>query len=145
MLYREEIIERWKYPRHRGVLERPDAQAEVINAFCGDEIALFLRLGPVRSQTPEASAIPPLAEWTSHGADEEEKKVIEAKFQGEGCALAAASADILCKAAEGKSIGDVRRFSADDLLHLYGEPPTPGRLGCVLLAHRALERCLAMV
>lgn len=121
MLYREEIIERWKYPRHRGVLKSPDAQAEVANAFCGDEIALFLRM------------------------DQEKTKVTEARFAGDGCALMTASADILCEAVEGKTTEDARRFSAEDLLDLYGEPPTPGRMSCVLLAHRALMRCLETV
>lgn len=145
MLYREEIIERWKYPRRRGVLKNPDAQAEVANMFCGDEIALFLRLDPVRSQTPKASAIPSKTEWTSNGVDQEKKNIIEARFTGEGCALMTASADILCEAIEGKTVEDARNFSTEDLLHLYGEPPTPGRLSCVLLAHRALTRCLETV
>lgn len=121
MLYREEIIERWKYPRHRGVLKDPNAQVEVANMFCGDEIALFLRL------------------------DSEKERISEARFTGEGCALMTASADILCEAIEGKTVEDASNFSADDLLRLYGEPPTPGRLDCVLLAHRALTRCLMMV
>src|SRR3989344_1940128 len=121
MLYREEIIERWKYPRRCGAMQTSDAQAEVANMFCGDEIALFLRL------------------------DVDKKKIIEARFSGEGCALMTASADILCEAIEGKTVEDARNFSADDLLRLYGEPPTPGRLNCVLLAHRALARCLVMV
>jgi len=104
-LYRQEIIERWRYPRHRGVMQSPDSQGERVNAFCGDEITLFLRL------------------------DEKKKSVCEARFTGEGCALMVASADMLCEAIEGKIIDEARRFSADELLLLYGEPPTPGRLG----------------
>lgn len=121
MLYREEIIERWKYPRYRGVLQNPSAQAEVANMFCGDEISLFLRL------------------------DTKKQNIIEARFSGDGCALMAASADILCEAIEGKTMEDAKKFTADDLLRLYGESPTPGRLNCVLLAHRALMRCLASI
>lgn len=142
-LYREEIIERWRYPRHRGVMPSPDAQGERVNAFCGDEITLFLRLGPVRSQTPEASAIPSKTEWTSNGVDPQRKLITEARFMGEGCALATASADILCEAIEGSAIDMARQFSAEDLLRLYGEPPTPGRLSCVLLCHEAFHRALA--
>ncbi len=121
MLYREEIIERWKYPRRRGAMQAPDAEAEVANMFCGDEIALSLRL------------------------DAKKEIIQEARFTGDGCALMTASADILCEAIEGKTVEDAKKFTADDLLRLYGEPPTPGRLNCVLLAHRALARCLAVV
>lgn len=118
-LYREEIIERWRYPRHRGIMPSPDLQGERVNSFCGDEITLFLRL------------------------DEAKKSVVEVRFTGEGCALMAASADMLCEAVQGKTMEDVKKFSADDLLQLYGEPPTPGRLACVLLAHEALAGALA--
>ena len=118
-LYRQEIIERWRYPRHRGVMQSPDSQGERVNAFCGDEITLFLRL------------------------DEKKKSVCEARFTGEGCALMVASADMLCEAIEEKMIDEARRLSADDLLRLYGEPPTPGRIPCVLLVHEALRQALA--
>ncbi len=97
----------------------PDLQGERVNSFCGDELTLFLRL------------------------DEAKKSVAEARFTGEGCALMAASADMLCEAIEGKAIEDVRKFSGEDLLRLYGEPPTPGRLACVFLAHEALGQALA--
>ena len=119
MLYRQEIIERWRFPRHRGVISRPDLQGERVNSFCGDEITLFIEL------------------------DASKKTVQEARFTGEGCALMSASADILCEATQGKGIGELRAFSADDLLRLYGEPPTPGRIPCVLLAHEALVAALA--
>ena len=121
MLYRQEIIDRWRFPRRRGEMQNPDAHAEAANMFCGDEIAFFMRLDARR------------------GA------IAEARFTGEGCALATASADILCEAIEGKPLARVRAFTPDDLLRLYGEPPTPGRLGCVLLAHRAMERALVLV
>lgn len=119
MLYRQEIIERWRFPRHRGVMPSPDLQGERVNSFCGDEITLFLRL------------------------DVEKKSIAEAQFIGEGCALMSASADMLCEAIVGKTTRETRQFSADDLLQLYGEPPTPGRLSCVFLPHEALRQALA--
>ncbi|MFY9463256.1 MAG: iron-sulfur cluster assembly scaffold protein [Candidatus Sungiibacteriota bacterium] len=119
MLYRQEIIDRWRYPRRRGIMPSPDGQGERVNSFCGDEITLFLRF------------------------DGEKKSVVEAQFTGEGCALMTASADMLCEAIEGKTMDEARKFSADDLLRLYGEPPTPGRLPCVLLSHEALRQALA--
>jgi nitrogen fixation NifU-like protein len=120
-LYRQEIIEHWRFPRYRGAIQKPDLQAEVINSFCGDEIGLFL------------------------GLDPKKQSVIEARFNGEGCALMIASADILCGSIEGKSLSGVKNFTADDLLQRYGEAPSPGRLKCVLLPYQALHSCLQMV
>ena len=120
-LYRQEIIERYRFPRHRGIIQNPHAQAEKVNAFCGDEIALFLRL------------------------DEKKERVAEARFDGQGCALMTASADILCEAIQGKTCDAVKQFSAEDLLALYGEPPSPGRLKCVLLPYEALKSAVTLL
>lgn len=120
-LYRQEIIERYRFPRYRGAIQNPHAQAEKVNAFCGDEIALFLRL------------------------DEEKKNVAEARFDGQGCALMTASADILCEAIQGKTSGELRHFSAEDMLRLYGEAPSPGRLKCVLLPYEALKSAATLI
>lgn len=120
-LYRQEIIERYRFPRHRGAIPNPDAQAEKINAFCGDEIALFLRL------------------------DEQREHIAEARFEGQGCALMTASADMLCEMLEGKPLSDIRDFRADDLLGRYGEPPSPGRLTCVLLPYEALKSAVPLL
>jgi nitrogen fixation NifU-like protein len=118
MLYRQEIIDRWRYPRHRGIVSAPDLQGERVNAFCGDEITLFIRLNPPK------------------------ERVEEARFSGDGCALMTASADMLCQAVVGRTPDELKNFSASDLLRLYGEPPTPGRMSCVLLAYEALVECV---
>lgn len=119
-LYRKEIIERCRFPRHRGEIKNPDLQGEVMNDLCGDEITLFLKF------------------------DAEKKKVAEAKFNGGGCALMTASADILCSALLGKDKKDLGKFSEKDLLSLYGEKPTPARTHCVLLPLEALRAGLKM-
>ena len=90
-----------------------------MNALCGDELTLFLRL------------------------DGGKEKVTEAKFEGEGCALMTAAADILCEAITGKNRDELSRFSAENLLALYGQSPSPSRLKCVLLPYEALKQALA--
>src|SRR3989344_608538 len=120
-LYRKEIIERCRFPRHRGEIKNPDLQGEVMNDLCGDEITLFLKFDP------------------------EKKKVAEAKFRGGGCALMTASVDILCSALLGKDRKELEKFSEKDLMSLYGEKPTPARVRCVLLPLEALRTGLKMV
>lgn len=120
-LYRQEILERYRFPRHKGTIAHPHAQAEKVNAFCGDEIALFLRL------------------------DEKKERVAESRFDGQGCALMIASADIMSEAIQGKTLDEARKFSAEDLLALYGEPPSPGRLKCVLLPYEALKSAASLL
>ena len=118
-LFREEIIERYRFPRYRGSIQNPHTQGEVMNALCGDELTLFLRL------------------------DDAKEKVTEVKFQGEGCALMTAAADMLCEAITGKNHAELKEFSAENLLAFYGESPSPARLKCVLLPYEALKQALA--
>ena len=120
-LYRQEIIERYRFPRYRGVIKNPHAQAEKINSLCGDEVVIFLRM------------------------DEAGKRAAGTRFDGQGCALMIASADILCEAIEGKTPEEMRRFTGEEFLSLYGEPPSPGRLKCVLLPYEALKSAVTLL
>lgn len=115
--YRQEIIERYRFPRHRGELFPADRQGEVINDLCGDELSLFLKLT-------------------------EDREVIDAKFQGEGCALMVVSADILCDYIIGKEKEQLTAFTSQKMLDLYGELPSPSRFKCVLLPREALHYAL---
>ena len=115
-MYREEIIERYRFPRYRREMKNADAQGEVLNVLCGDELTLFFLF------------------------DENKKIVREVTFGGVGCALMTAAADMLCERLMGKTVGELSAFSADEMLALYGEIPSPSRLKCVLLPFEALKR-----
>ena len=115
-MYREEIIERYRFPRYRREMKNADAQGEVLNVLCGDELTLFFLF------------------------DENKKIVREVTFGGVGCALMTAAADMLCERLTGKSVEELLAFSADEMLALYGEIPSPSRLKCVLLPFEALKR-----
>jgi nitrogen fixation NifU-like protein len=43
-LYRDVIMDHYRYPRHRNPVEAPDITAEGYNPLCGDEISLQLKL-----------------------------------------------------------------------------------------------------
>ena len=77
-LYRELIIERYKSPHFRGHLDPHDIQFEDDNPLCGDHIEITIRV-------------------------DDNNKVTEAAFEGKGCAISQASADLLVEAIHGKS------------------------------------------
>lgn len=118
-LYREEIIERYRFPRHRGEIKNSDLQGEVLNELCGDELTLYFIF------------------------DDAKIRVEKITFGGQGCALMTAAADMLCEHLTGKIKKELTAFSADDMLKLYGESPSPSRLKCVLLGYEALRRAIA--
>lgn len=113
-LYREQIIERYKSPQYRGHLDPHDIQFEDDNPLCGDHIEITLRL---------------------NGSN----KVTEAAFDGKGCAISQASADLLVESIHGKSLDEVKAMKKDDLLELLGIDLGPVRLKCALLSLKVLK------
>ncbi|MCC6148019.1 MAG: SUF system NifU family Fe-S cluster assembly protein [Anaerolineaceae bacterium] len=114
-LYREVIIEHYKNPAYRGVLEPNDFSFEDENPLCGDQIRIDLRV-------------------------DENNRVTEAAFSGHGCAISQASADLLLESIVGKPLGEVKKISKEDLLDLLGlDNLGPVRLKCALLSLKVLK------
>jgi nitrogen fixation protein NifU and related proteins len=130
-LYKELILEHYKHPRNKGVLEN-SLMEEGINPSCGDEVKLFLNV--------------------------KDNVVREVKFIGEGCAISQASASMMTEVIKGKSLEDVaaltRHFKAmihgeapadelGDLKMLQGISKLHARVKCATLAWVTLEQALA--
>jgi nitrogen fixation NifU-like protein len=113
-LYRELIIDRYKSPHYRGVLEPNDISFEDDNPLCGDHIRIDLRLD-------------------STG------RVSDARFDGHGCAISQASADLLVESILGKTLDEVRQLSKEDILDMLGIELGPVRLKCALLSLKVLK------
>jgi nitrogen fixation NifU-like protein len=113
-LYRELIIERYKTPFYRGHLDPHDIQFEDDNPLCGDHIEITLRV-------------------------DQEGKVSEAAFDGKGCAISQASADLLVESIYGKSLEQVKALKKQDVLDLLGIDLGPVRLKCALLSLKVLK------
>ncbi len=113
-LYREQIIDRYKNPLYRGVLEPHDISFEDDNPLCGDHIRIDLRVG-------------------------EDEIVTDARFSGEGCSISQASADLLVESIIGKSLDEVRALTKEDILDMLGIDLGPVRLKCALLSLKVLK------
>lgn len=113
-LYRELIIDRYKNPLFRGLLDPNDITFEDDNPLCGDHIRIDLRLNG-------------------------EGKITEAAFDGHGCAISQASADLLVESIIGKTLDEVKQFTKQDILELLGIELGPVRLKCALLSLKVLK------
>jgi nitrogen fixation protein NifU and related proteins len=113
-LYREVIIEHYKNPAYRGRLNPKDISFEDSNPLCGDHIIIDLKV-------------------------DENNKVADARFDGHGCAISQASADLLLESIIGKSIDDVKALNKQTILDLLGIDLGPVRLKCALLSLKVLK------
>ncbi len=112
-LYREIILDHYRNPRNKGILDPADYSYEDTNPLCGDEVRIDLRVTGDR---------------------------VEAiRFSGRGCAVSQASASILTEMVEGKALDEVKALTKDDLLEELGIPVSPARLKCALLGLKVLK------
>ena len=112
--YRELIIDRYQNPHFRGELNPNDITFEDSNPLCGDELRIDLRI-------------------------DENDDIVEAAFNGRGCAISLASADMLLEFVQGKSLEEVKQLSKEDILELLGIELGPVRLKCALLSLKVLK------
>jgi nitrogen fixation protein NifU and related proteins len=113
-LYREIIIEHYKNPSYRGHLDPHDVVFEDNNPLCGDHIRVELQV-------------------------DEAGKVTDARFDGHGCAISQASADLLMESVIGKPLEDIKQLNKQDVLDLLGIELGPVRLKCALLSLKVLK------
>jgi nitrogen fixation NifU-like protein len=113
-LYREVIIEHYKNPSYRGKLDPNDISFADNNPLCGDHIQIDLRVD-------------------NNGV------VTEAVFDGHGCAISQASADLLMEGIIGKPLEEVKKLNKQDVLDMLGIELGPVRLKCALLSLKVLK------
>lgn len=113
-LYRELIIDRYKNPLYRGSLEPHDISFEDDNPLCGDHIRIDLRVN-------------------------DRGLISDVAFDGHGCAISQASADLLLENILGQSLEDVKKLTKQDVLDLLGIELGPVRLKCALLSLKVLK------
>jgi nitrogen fixation NifU-like protein len=118
-LYRDFILEHYRNPHNKGVLEPHDLHFADSNPTCGDEMSMTLRL------------------------DQTGGRIADVGFDGRGCAISQASASILTDGLRGKSLDEIRAMDPGALLEELGVPIGPARLKCALLPFKVLQGAVA--
>ena len=94
-LYQEIILEHGKNPRNLRKTDNFNKDAKGHNPLCGDNVHIYLKLN-------------------------ENKKVEDISFEGEGCAISMASASIMTDLLRGKEENDVKEI-VNDFLEMIKE------------------------
>jgi nitrogen fixation NifU-like protein len=113
-LYTEIIQDAYKHPQHRGEVVDPTHSHEDENPLCGDVLRIQLRV--------------------------EDGRVTEARFEGRGCAISQASAELLLDRVQDQPLEAIAGLGKDDVLEELGLPMiSPARLKCALLCLSVLR------
>ncbi len=116
-IYQEHVLDHYEDPYHRGRVEQPTHHHKDDNPLCGDVIEINLII-------------------------DNEGRNSAAYFDGEGCCISQASASMLIEKMEGVHVDDVKNFSAEEMLELFGPKLTPNRQKCCLLSWRVLQSAI---
>lgn len=115
-LYAEEIVAHYEHPHNKGKIDNPTNSFHDFNPLCGDDITVYLKV--------------------------ENGKIVDAKFDGVGCAISIGSASMLTDILKGKSIEEIKKMGPNDVIELLGIDPGPVRLKCATLSLRATQKAL---
>ena len=113
-LYRDQILEHYKRPHNFGRLSEFDLEFEDSNPFCGDEQHVFIRL-------------------------DDDDKVAEIAFEGQGCAISTAATSLLTDELVGKSRDELLRLPKELVLELLGIDISATRMKCALLGLKVVK------
>ncbi len=133
-LYQQVILEHYKKPKHKGKTNPVHRYQKGHNPSCGDTIELTLQLNDAGDT------------------------IVDAQFEGEGCAISMASADLMAEALKGKTVKEalemVERFQGmmkgeaqfpkeqRKLNVMQGVSQFPVRIKCANLTWHALKAAL---
>ena len=93
--YNESLTEHNVHPYHKHTLEGANMALEGVNPSCGDDIVLLLKV--------------------------EDDKIVDGAFQGDGCAVSQASADMMLDLIIGKSKDEALRLADIFLRMIQGK------------------------
>jgi nitrogen fixation protein NifU and related proteins len=140
-LYQDLILDHGRHPRNFHTVDSAQCEAVGHNPLCGDKLVLYLTVG-------------------------DDGRIVDAAFQGEGCAISVASASMMTEMLKGKTALEAKALWAyfenickgnavdeaaaqaldeDDVARLQalaGVRQYPIRVKCATLAWRTLEAAL---
>ena len=115
-IYREEILDHFKNPRNSGKLKGASVSHKETNASCGDILEMSLKI--------------------------KDGKVVEVRFEGEGCAVSMAAASMLTEMILGKNLEVLKKMKAVEMEKRLGIKISSGRKKCAALGLVTLKKAL---
>jgi nitrogen fixation NifU-like protein len=115
--YTPKTIKHFLKPKNIGLLKNPDAQAEIGNMVCGDQLSFTLKV--------------------------KGGKIQDIKFLSFGCASNIATASIMTEKVKGMSLAAAKKFNWQAIVDELGGLPRQ-KIHCSMMAVEGLRKVIAM-
>lgn len=113
--YLEQLMDNYKNPVNFGELKDFSFFKHQKNASCGDTFDIYIKL------------------------DKENKKILDVKFKGEGCAISTASMSLLSQELIDMDYKKAKKLTDKDIYEFIGIRITPSRINCAMLSLNAFK------
>lgn len=113
----ELILDHYKHPRHKGVIEGADIVQEGGNPGCGDLIKVYLDT-------------------------DEQDRISRVSFDGDGCMVSQAGTSIMLEMAEGKTTEEIESMTTDVIAEVLGRRLITTRSNCAYLGFNTLKNAV---
>lgn len=115
-LYRQQLMDHYRFPRNQGVLSSSTHQAHAENPLCGDVIDVYLQ---IKNQAIQAVG------WVS-----------------DSCVITTATASLVSSMIIGMDVIEVQRLTLADILDKLGTRLTSSRQQCAAVVLTAIQQAL---
>jgi nitrogen fixation NifU-like protein len=115
--YGATIMEHFRRPRNQGALPGAHIGREGTNPLCGDRVRIEITM--------------------------RDRRIAEARFTANACAISVAAASLLTEQVRGMSAGDVCTMDEQQMITALGSEIPPARRACALLPLTTLQAALS--
>jgi nitrogen fixation NifU-like protein len=113
----ENLLELYENPTHRGTLDDPDVSVNGGNPGCGDIVTNQFRVNDAG-------------------------EVEQIMFEGEGCTISQAAAELVASRMEGSTLDDIEHLDHDVIIDELGREVVMSRPRCATLALGTLKQAV---
>ena len=107
--YIDIILDHYENPRNKHRMEEASVQLGGGNPGCGDLISVYLKI-------------------------DENERIQEASFEGEGCTISQAGGSIMMELIEGMTLDELKALGKETMIEELGEDVVKSRVRCATLA-----------
>ncbi len=108
------LLELYQHPEHKGTIADADVSLQGGNPGCGDIVTYHLKVAP-------------------------DGTIAALRFEGEGCTISQAAAELVAEQAEGASLSEIEGLSHEEIIDLLGREVVMSRPRCATLALGTLK------